>query len=151
MIKRIIQRKIAVFENIWKYYQGISQEKKFFFCTFLYLGFCHLFVMKFIMKFISIRYCKLFTGCLHSFNVQCSNQLSGVGASTLPNLCFYIQDWVSMTNGHKTICFSMLKMQLGVQGGGGGTESPPHRDKVSTVFISKHVPTTCLWHVFWFD
>ena len=31
MIKRIIQRKIAVFEKTWKYYQGISQKKNFFF------------------------------------------------------------------------------------------------------------------------
>lgn len=37
MIKRIIQRKIAVFEKTWKYYQGISQKKKIFFFALSYI------------------------------------------------------------------------------------------------------------------
>ena len=37
--------------------------------------------------------------------------IPGVYPRTLSDLCFYIQSWVSVTNGHKTT----LKMQLGVQ------------------------------------
>lgn len=40
---------------------------------------------------------------------------SGVYPNTLPDLRFCIQDWVSMTSGHRTTCVTILKLLVSHQ------------------------------------